>query len=88
MVSKGNMKKAVDAYIKNPTWKAYYNGAPSETCKEFIALEFCYSLDIDADAALKQSKALESKLSKEDWAHLYKYAGNTPFAAKCKKNMK
>ncbi len=34
------MGKDFDSFMKNPFWKKYYEDAPSEACKQYIALQF------------------------------------------------
>lgn len=87
-ISKEEKNKAIRRYSTNAYWKAYYDDAPSALCKEYVALHFCASAGIKRDEANKEMDALETRLSKADWAHLYQYAGNNPFGAKCKRNMK
>ena len=64
-------------WLENPAWKAYYEEAPSDRCREFIALEFYYSDTEDEETAQNMDK-IEAGLGIEDLKHLAKYAGNNP----------
>lgn len=85
------IKAAVEEFTKNPHWKAYYEQAPSEACKRHIALEFYYSESLgeveNYDEYKAEREKLQGEFTREDWAHLYKYAGNNPWKAHCKKQM-
>ena len=64
-------------WLENPAWKAYYEEAPSDRCREFIALEFYYSDTEDEETAQNMDK-IEAGLGIEDLKHLAEYAGNNP----------
>ena len=71
------MSEALKEWLENPHWKKYYEEAPSDQCREYIALEFRYSDTEDEDIAEEMDALLET-LSAEDLRHLAAYAGNTP----------
>ena len=77
MIDTKEVKSILDDTLENPYWAGYYNGAPSDKCKEYIALQFYYSEYEDDDAA-EAMDAMEADLTLDDWKHLLKYAGNTP----------
>lgn len=91
MLNEKKINAAVEEFTKNPHWKAYYEQAPSEACKRYIALEFYYSENLgeieDYDAYKAEKKRLQGEFTHEDWAHLYKYAGNNPLKAFYRKKM-
>ena len=72
-----DMEKTLVAWLKNPSWRKYYEEAPSEKCREVIALEFLYS-DGEEEEVLERMERLEEELEVEDWKYLYKYCGNNP----------
>ena len=67
----------LNEWLENPYWREYYEKAPSEKCREVIALEFLYS-ELEEDEVLEQLDEAEKELSLEDWRHLYRYCGNSP----------
>ena len=71
------MSEALKEWLENPYWKKYYEDAPSEKCREYIALEFRYSDTEDEGIAEKMDALLET-LRTEDLRHLAAYAGNNP----------
>ena len=80
------IQKAVDEFIKNPSWAEFYNNAPSKACKRYVALNFYLSDNYSSilnDAAVlkalkKEQAELEEKFKLSDWKHLAKYAPNNP----------
>ena len=87
MTKTNKMQEAVAEFTKNPYWQKYYEQAPSEGCKQHIALTFCYSL-YGEPANIKERKAeLEKNFTVTDWKYLYDHEGNNPFKAKCKRKI-
>ena len=76
--TKENLKKQVLAgYLENPHWAEYYNTAPSDLCRELIALEFMYS-EFESDRLVRDMEEIEKRLGLADWQHLYRYCDNNP----------
>ena len=71
------MNEALKEWLENPTWKKYYEEAPSEKCRKYIALEFRYS-DTEDEEIAEEMDALQETLRAEDLRHLAAYAGNNP----------
>ncbi len=67
----------ISEWLENPAWREYYEDAPSDRCRKFIALEFRYS-DTEDDETAKQMDAVEAELSVQDLRYLARYAGNNP----------
>ena len=63
----------LNEWLKNPSWREYYEKAPSEKCREVIALEFVYS-ELETEEILEELEAAEKELALEDWQYLYRYA--------------
>ena len=82
------IEQAVEAFCKNDYWREYYEGAPSDKCKEWIGLDFCYSMFFLPKDIKEKSEALEKDFTIDDWEHLKKYAGHNPFYAKCSREIK
>ena len=87
MLKIDKMQEAIDEFIKNPYWRDYYEKAPTESCKQRIALTFCYSLYGEPKDIKKQKEKLEKDFTITDWQYLYDNAGNNPFKAKCKQKI-
>ena len=67
----------LNEWLENSSWREVYEKAPSEKCREVIALEFVYS-ELETEEILEELEAAEKELALEDWQYLYKYAGNSP----------
>ena len=63
----------LNEWLENPSWREYYEKAPSEKCREVIALEFVYS-ELETEEILEELEAAEKELGLEDWQYLYRYA--------------
>lgn len=83
-----DVKDALKLFLKNPFWKKYYETAPSDVCKEYIALEFGYSMAPKSDKYASRREELEDMFTVDDWKHIAKYAGNNPFKGKCLRKIK
>ena len=70
-------ERCLKEWLENPSWRECYESAPSEQCRELIALEFMYS-DRQTDALVRQMERAEEKLALADWQYLYRYCGNNP----------
>ena len=68
---------SLEEWLENPYWASYYHGAPSDRCREFIALEFRYS-DSPEEETGREMDRIEETLGAEDLLHLLKYCGNNP----------
>ena len=68
---------ALTSWLENPYWAAYYREAPSEICRNYIAVQFLYS-DTEEDAPAREMDLLESSLTLDDWNHLLRYSSNGP----------
>ncbi len=79
---KTKKERILEKWLKNPAWREYYEQAPSEKCREFIALEFCYSearcSDEESEEILREMRRTEETLELADWKHLFRYCGNNP----------
>ena len=63
----------LNEWLENPSWREFYEQAPSEKCREVIALEFVYS-ELETEEILEELEAAEKELGLEDWQYLYRYA--------------
>ena len=70
-------RQNLNEWLENPSWREYYETAPSIQCQTLIALEFWYS-ETESEAAAEAMECVEKDLSLEDWKHLYKWCGNNP----------
>ena len=67
----------ISEWLENPHWKKYYEEAPSDSCRQYIALDFRYS-DTEDEEIAEEMDALLETLRAEDLRHLAAYAGNNP----------
>lgn len=71
------VKENLEDWLGNPSWRAYYEEAPSGKCRELIALEFYYS-EYEMDETVREMETIEGELALEDWRYLYRHCGNNP----------
>ena len=71
------IKNVLDEYMGNPYWAEYYHSAPSDRCREFIALEFYYSEYEDEETGAAMD-GIEEQMNAEELRHLMKHCGNNP----------
>ena len=76
-LSEKMIRENLAGWLENPYWAAYYNGAPSDRCREFIALEFRYSEYEDEETG-EAMDAAEDGLDTEDLRYLMEHCGNNP----------
>lgn len=57
-LDESKVQKAVEEFRKNPYWREYYDNAPTENCKRYVALEFYQSEYIDLQATQPERRAL------------------------------
>ena len=77
MINLTAVQGSLTKWMENPFWREYWETAPSERCRELIALEFYYS-EYMTHEAVEAMRSLEESLSLEDWKHLYRYCGINP----------
>ena len=63
----------LNEWLENPSWREYYEKAPSEKCGEVIALEFVYS-ELETEEILEELETAEKELGLGDWQYLYRHA--------------
>ena len=76
-IPRAEFDEAVALFLENPYWREYYETAPGEACRKYIAMEF-YLSEHEIPEAEEVLNEMEEKLSSEDWKHLLKYCGNNP----------
>lgn len=69
MIKAESVQSNLKIWLQNPTWKAYYDEAPSERCKEYIALDF-YASETESDEAFNALDAMLKTLDYEDVNYL------------------
>lgn len=88
MIYAKDVQKAVALFRRNPYWREYYDGAPTERLKEWIGYQFYYSSSgIPEDEVVECMRRLEEELNWQEWEYLLRYAGNNPFKLKCRRMM-
>lgn len=83
------IQDALAAFLCNPFWKKVYDQAPSEKCKERLALMFCRSTYAppNAEKFYAYRDRLDETLNIEDWKYLQKYGGHNPFWLTCQRHI-
>ena len=64
-------------WLENPSWAEYYDEAPTERCRRFIALEFYYSMYEDKTAAREMDR-IEAEMDAEELRYLLENCGHNP----------
>ena len=88
--SNEQLKNAVNVFRENSYWRSYYDDAPSDKCREYIAFDFACSIYLKKEINneyWEQNNKLENELDYDDWKWLYKHSGNNPTRKKYKKKM-
>ena len=81
MISEEELNEALQQFMRNPYWRAYYEEAPSEAAKQRVKLCFFWSLTRDEAKYLKaieEAKKLEKQYTIADCKHELRYSGNNP----------
>lgn len=84
MIDENKVQESVEVFTENDYWREYYETAPSEKCKRYIALVFYWSNDTSASGYEEERDTLLREMTLEDWEHLYKYADNNLWRTQCK----
>lgn len=77
MIDMNDVREILDETLENPYWAEYYNDAPNDKCREFIALEFYYS-EFEDDKVAEEMDRIEEELDVASLRHLFKYCGHNP----------
>ena len=77
MPDRNKILENLQEWLKNPFWAEYYHSAPSDRCRQFIALEFHYS-ETEAEEAGEAMDAIEEQMNAEELRHLMNCCGNNP----------
>ena len=77
MLDRDEIRKNLEDWMGNPFWAEYYNGAPSEKCREFVAMELYYS-ETENEEAGEAMDAVEAVLEIPDLRWLMDHCGNNP----------
>ena len=77
MIDRNEVREILEETMENPFWAEYYNKAPSDRCREFIALEF-YNSEYEDEETGAAMDAIEDEMDIDDLRHLYRYCGNNP----------
>ena len=77
MTDTEKVRENLAEWLKNPSWAEYYGGAPSERCREVIALEFYYS-EYEEEEAAEAVDGIEDGMDAEELRYLFSRCGNNP----------
>ena len=77
MIDWEKVRENLEEVLENPAWMEYYREAPSDKCREFIALEFYYS-EYEEEETAEEMDRLEAELDIPDLRHLMAWCGNNP----------
>ena len=91
-MDRNKISAATEFFTKNEYWKKKYDEAPSEACREKIALEFYFSTFWDEahedPEFFRLDAETESRLDLGDWKYLLQYQGNNPGVIKIKQKIR
>ena len=77
MTDTEKVRENLAEWLGNPSWAEYYGGAPSERCREFIALEIYYS-EYEEEEAAEAMDGIEDGMDAEELRYLFSRCGNNP----------
>lgn len=80
-------KDAIKIYTHNPSWADEYNNAPSDNCRERLAISYVHSMISDGLVDKEIVEKVENRLSLEDWVYLCHNTPPNPWRGKCMKNI-
>lgn len=81
MINEEKVSEAVELFLQNPYWRAYYETAPSEYSKRRAMFMFYWSIETDEsriEEAMAEAKEIEKNYGLEDCRHELKHSGNNP----------
>ena len=91
-MDRSKISAAVEFLTNSEYWKNMYSEAPSEACREKIALEFYFSTFWDEahddEDFFRMNDEVESRLDLTDWKYLLRYQGNNPGIIKIKQKIR
>ena len=70
MVNPRAVRDNLKEWLKNPTWREYYEGTKSELLREYIALDF-YASETESEEAFAKMDRLLQDMSKTELQYLY-----------------
>ena len=80
------VEQALSLFLRNSHWRAYYSGAPTDKCREFITFQFVDSmmafLSVDDGKMREETRGImlraERELMLADWRYLLLWCGKNP----------
>ena len=60
-------------WIENPYWEDYYKNAPSDHCRDYIAMDF-YASETEEDEAFEEMDRILHELDQKDIRYLFDHA--------------
>ena len=73
MIDENAVKTNLAEWMENPTWKRYYEDAPTENLKAYIALDF-YASETESDEAFDKLDGMLRRLNHDELEYLYERA--------------
>ncbi|MCD8106800.1 MAG: hypothetical protein LUE20_02405 [Oscillospiraceae bacterium] len=77
------VERGLQEFFENPYWKKHYEKAPSDICREYIALGFARSVDffdcktdVDNSGLKRRKEELTAYFDIEDWRYTIINAGH------------
>ena len=71
VISPDEIKRNLEEWLQNESWKFVYDHAPSDACREYIAKMF-YASETEEEEAFDAMDDAERKLSAEDLKYMMK----------------
>ncbi len=72
-----DVQENLKEWLENPSWAEYYNSAPTDRCREYIALEFRFS-ETEDEETCEEMDRIENEMDAAELRHLLKWCGNSP----------
>ena len=70
MIDTQAVRENLDEWLKNPSWKEYYDAAPSQKCRNYIKMDF-YASETEEEEAFEELDRLLKELGDYDLKYLY-----------------
>ena len=77
-MTNAHIEEMFELYYSNPTWKRYYDLAPSDAYRRFIRLEWSLwdAGEAYAQTAKEMNEIRDREFTKEDWLYELKHCGH------------
>jgi len=69
VIDSKDVRRNLDEWLQNPSWKGIYDNAPSEACRKYLAMLF-YASETEEEEAFDAMDQMEQNLSLDDLRYM------------------